>query len=109
MKIAVSATGESEDDLMSDKFGRCKYFIIFNEKTGVFEEIPNVTRDVQSGAGPKAVETLVAQGSNVLLAGHVGEKAAQALNLAGIKVVNCYEDNLSVKDAVDSFLKKNEM
>lgn len=109
MKIAVSATGESEDDLMSERFGRCNYFIIYNEKTREFEEIPNVSKDVQSGAGPKAVETIVAQGSDVLLAGHVGEKAAHALKSAGINVVNCYSDNVTVKDAVNKFLKVKDL
>ena len=105
MKIAVSSVGDSINDLMSDKFGRCNYFIIFNKKTKEFEAVPNLSKDVSGGAGPKAAELIISRGVKVLLTGHVGDKASNVLKKAEIKVTDCFSNNLKVKDAVANFLK----
>lgn len=79
MLIAVTSSGDSLDSLVNEKFGRCQYFIIVNADTMKYEVVPNPAENAQGGAGPKAAEVLVNKGVNVLLTGHVGDKAEEAL------------------------------
>ncbi len=106
MKIAVTSTGGSMDALVSEQFGRCQYFLIVDSETMKFEAISNLGEQIQSGAGPKAAELLINKGAQVLLTGYVGDKAEDALNRSGIKIVAGYKNTIKVKDAVENYLSK---
>lgn len=106
MKIAVTSTGGSLDALVSEKFGRCQYFLIVDSDTMKFEAVSNLGEQMQSGSGPKAAELIINRGAKVLLTGHVGDKAEDVLKRAGIKIVNGFTGNEKVKDAVNNYLKK---
>jgi predicted Fe-Mo cluster-binding NifX family protein len=41
MKIAISSTGPDLDDLLDPRFGRCRFFIIYNMETGIHEAKKN--------------------------------------------------------------------
>jgi predicted Fe-Mo cluster-binding NifX family protein len=105
-KIAVTSTGGSMDALVSEQFGRCRYFVIVDSKTMKFEAISNIGEQLQSGAGPKAAELIINNGAEVLLTGRVGDKAEEALKRGGIKIVDGFKSTTKVKDAVDSYLLK---
>ncbi|MBA4312353.1 MAG: dinitrogenase iron-molybdenum cofactor biosynthesis protein [Chlorobiaceae bacterium] len=106
MKIAVTSTGGSMDALVSEQFGRCQYFLIIDSETMKFEAVSNLGEQIQSGAGPKAAELIINKGAQVLLTGHVGDKAEDALNKSGIKIVAGYKNTIKVKDAVENYLSK---
>jgi predicted Fe-Mo cluster-binding NifX family protein len=106
MKIAITSTGGSMDSLVSEQFGRCQYFIIVDSDTMKFEAISNLGEQMQSGAGPKAAELIINKGAEVLLTGHVGDKAEAALKKTDIIVIDGLKGNLKVKDAVNGFLAK---
>lgn len=106
MKIAISSTGGSMDALVSEQFGRCQYFIIVDSETMKFEAVSNLGEQMQSGAGPKAAELILGIGAEVLLTGHVGDKAEEALKRGEIKIVDGFSNSIKVKDAVNSFLSK---
>lgn len=106
MKIAVTSTGGSLDALVSEKFGRCQYFLIVDSDTMKFEAVSNLGEQMQSGAGPRAAELIINKGAEVLLTGQVGDKAEEVLNKAGIKIATGYVSNEKVKDAVNKYLQK---
>jgi len=106
MKIAVSSTGGSLEALLSEQFGRCSYFIIFDSNSSKFEAISNLGENYQSGAGPKAASLIKERGAEVILTGHVGDKAEDALNRAGIRIVDGFASDLSVRDAITNFLSR---
>lgn len=105
MKIAVTSTGDSIDALVSEQFGRCQYFLIVDSDTMKFEAVSNLGEQMQSGAGPKAAELIINKGAEILLTGHVGDKAEEALKLGGIKIVSGFKNTTKVKDAVNSYLQ----
>ncbi|HPI36562.1 MAG TPA: NifB/NifX family molybdenum-iron cluster-binding protein [Ignavibacteriaceae bacterium] len=107
MKIAVTSTGGSLEALVSERFGRCPYFLIIDPETMKFEAVSNLGGQMESGAGPKAAELILNKGAEVLLTGHVGDKAEAVLKKANIKIVNGFTENMKVKDAVTAFLNKN--
>lgn len=41
MKIAVSSTGPGLNDLVDPRFGRCRYYIFYDESTGLHESKEN--------------------------------------------------------------------
>lgn len=106
MKIAVTSTGGSMDALVSEQFGRCQYFIIYDTETKKFEAISNLGEQMQSGAGPKAAELIISNGAEVLLTGHVGDKAEEALKRGGVKISDGFKGTIKVKDAINNFLSK---
>lgn len=106
MKIAVTSTGGSMDALVSEQFGRCQYFIIYDIETKKFEAISNLGEQMQSGAGPKAAELIISKGAEVLLTGHVGDKAEEALKRGGVKISDGFKGTIKVKDAINNFLSK---
>lgn len=108
MKIAITSTGGSLDALVSEKFGRCQYFLIIDSETMKFEAVSNLGEQMQNGAGPKAAELIIDKGAEVVLTGHVGDKAEDVLKRAGIKIVNGFTGNEKVKDALNNYLKSKE-
>ena len=106
MKIAVTSTGGSMDALVSEQFGRCQYLLIVDSNTLKFEAVSNLGEQMQSGAGPKAAELIINKGTEVLLTGHIGDKAEEVLKIGGVKIVDGYKGTIKVKDAVNSYLSK---
>lgn len=105
MKIAVSATGGSLDSLVSEKFGRCEYFLIVDSDTMKFGAISNLGGKMESGAGPKAAELVINKKADILLTGAVGDKAEAVLNSTNITVVTGVAGNIKVRDAVEQYKK----
>lgn len=105
MKIAVSATGGSLESLVSEKFGRCAYFLIVDSETMKFEAISNLGEKMQGGAGPKAAEQIIKKGAEVILTGSVGGNAEAALQSGSVKIISGISGTVKVKDAVADYLK----
>lgn len=108
MIIAITSTGNTFDSKVSDKFGRCRYFINIDPDTMQFDVIKNPAEQLQGGAGPKAAEIIINKGVNVLLTSHVGDKAEDALKRGNIKIYNYLTENLSVKEALNIYLSKQK-
>jgi len=87
LKVAVSATGTSLDAVVDPRFGRCPYFVIVETETMQFEAIPNVSQSEPRGAGIQSAQIIAGKGVKVVITGHVGPNAYQALSASGIRVV----------------------
>jgi predicted Fe-Mo cluster-binding NifX family protein len=108
MIVAITSTGNTLESKVSDKFGRCRYFIVIDPDTMKFEAIKNPADKLQGGAGPKAAETIIKKGIEVLLTGHVGDKAEDVLKRGNIKICDHLMENLSVKEALNIYLSKQK-
>ncbi len=87
MKIAVTSTGSTLDDMVDPHFGRCAYFLITDPQTLDFEALqnPNVTQ--AGGAGIQAAQLMADKGVSAVLTGNCGPNAFQVFNTAGIQVI----------------------
>ncbi len=108
MKIAVTSTGGSMESLVNEKFGRCQYFVFVDSDTMKFNAVSNLGEQMQSGAGPKAAELIILNGADALLTGHVGDKALEVLKRGNVKIVDGYDGNTKVKDAVNKYLNSGK-
>jgi len=87
MKIAISSQGNFPDSNVDPRFGRAKYFIIYDTETDSFDVIDNV-QNIQAaqGAGIQAAQNVANQNVELVISGNLGPKAYTTLNAAGIKI-----------------------
>jgi predicted Fe-Mo cluster-binding NifX family protein len=103
VKIIITAQGEKLDSLVDPRFGRATRFILYDTETASCEAISNAQgMDAAQGAGIKAAETISRHGAQVLITGHCGPNAFEALKAAGIKVVSGAE-GCTVAQALEKF------
>ena len=51
MKIAITSTGPKLEDKVDPRFGRCRYFILFDTDTNKFEALENTGAQGMGGVG----------------------------------------------------------
>lgn len=103
MKIAISSSGPSLNDMVDPRFGRAAGFVIADPETAESSYLDNGQAQMMGhGAGIQAAETIARSGAKYVLTGSVGPKAFQALSAAGIKVVQNME-GLTVAQAIERF------
>jgi len=88
MKIAITAMGNTLESDVDPRFGRAKFFAIYETDDGSVEFVDNEqSLNTPSGAGIQAGSNVVKSGAKVLITGNCGPKAFRTLDAAGIKVV----------------------
>ncbi|MCL6549106.1 MAG: hypothetical protein K6T30_09390, partial [Alicyclobacillus sp.] len=73
MKIAVTSQGREAESAVDPRFGRCKFFMVFDEATGKYTVLAN-EQNLQSaqGAGIQAAQHLIDHGVEVVITGNYG-------------------------------------
>jgi predicted DNA-binding protein (UPF0251 family)/predicted Fe-Mo cluster-binding NifX family protein len=100
-RIAICASGESPSSSVDGRFGRCAYFMLWDDEQGSFEAISNSGPELNQGAGNGAAKELLRRGAGTLICNRVGPKAFTVLQKAGVKV---YEAGEGIN--VESVLKQ---
>ena len=101
MKIAVTSTGPTLDDLVEARFGRCAYFLIIDPDSMELEALPNPNLSLGGGAGPQSAQLMANQGVSIVLTGNCGPNAFQTFGAAGIEVITGVSGK--VRQAVEQF------
>jgi predicted Fe-Mo cluster-binding NifX family protein len=102
MKIAVSAMGTDLESPVNPRFGRSSGFVVYDTQNRQAQYLDNSANlSLQQGAGIKAAKMIADSGAEVLIAGQLGPKAAQALERAKIRVYHCSSG--SVGEAIEQF------
>jgi predicted Fe-Mo cluster-binding NifX family protein len=89
MKIAISSTGPGPDDQIDLRFGRCRYFVLVDSETDIFEFLDNEAAALRGGAGLQAAQMLAEAGVKAVISGNIGPNAISVLEVAGIKSYHC--------------------
>jgi predicted Fe-Mo cluster-binding NifX family protein len=87
MRIALSAQQNNLQALIDPRFGRAQFFILYDTETGDFT-VHNNDQNLNAvqGAGIQAAQNVARLGADAVITGHVGPKAFNTLQAAGIKV-----------------------
>jgi predicted Fe-Mo cluster-binding NifX family protein len=101
MKIAISSRGNALESEVDPRFGRCQFFIVYDDGSGDFEALNNSAQSAAGGAGIRAAQTVIQNGANVVLTGNVGPNAFQALEAGGVSVFT--GANGTVREAVEQY------
>ncbi|HPJ01796.1 MAG TPA: NifB/NifX family molybdenum-iron cluster-binding protein [Candidatus Limiplasma sp.] len=103
MKIAVSATGNSMDSQMDQRFGRAASFIIVQTETMEFEALDNNASASAGGAGISAAQMIADKDVKAVITGNVGPNAMNVLKAASIEIYKGL--NATVKENVEQYNK----
>jgi predicted Fe-Mo cluster-binding NifX family protein len=107
MKITVSARGKTLDSDMDPRFGRSAGFVLYDTETGQTVYLDNSAQlGLAQGTGIKAAQVIADAGTDVLITGQMGPKAAQVLSRSGIKL---YVGTGGTVQAVIQALERNEL
>jgi len=100
-KIAVAANSKDATASISNKAGKCPYYLIFDGKGELIEVVGNPYKDVQSGAGPQTADFLAGKGVTTVIAGSFGDKMIGAMKSNGMEF---FQLEGVIKDAVGKVL-----
>lgn len=102
-KIAVSSQGRNLESKVDPRFGRAAFFLVVDSDTNEFIVLDNnQARDMSQGAGIQAAELVARSGAKTIVSGMIGPKAWDALNAAGLEIVQ--EASGTVSEAVQGYL-----
>ena len=103
MKIAVTSLGETINSPVDQRFGRARYFILYDTETEEWTAHDNKQNlNSAQGAGIQAGQRIAEIGAEVLITGHCGPKAFATLRAGHINVYP--EASGTVIEAISAFL-----
>ena len=102
VKLAVSSGGRSLESNVEPRFGRCRFFIVYDSESSNFEVLDNGGESAPGGAGVQAAQSVARSGAEVVITGNVGPNAFKALEAAGLSVFTGVGG--SVQQAIDRYL-----
>lgn len=101
MKIAVSATGNTMESRMDQRFGRAASFIVVETETMDFKAVDNAAAASSGGAGISAAQMVADTGVEAVVTGNVGPNAMNVLKAANIAIYR--GSAATVKENVELF------
>ncbi|NJE25105.1 dinitrogenase iron-molybdenum cofactor [Thermococcus sp. MV5] len=108
MRIGISSsTNGGLEDTIAPVFARAPVFTIVDVENGEIKNVrvlQNQAAYAGGGAGPIAVQTLINEGVDTIIASQIGPNAMSAIQAAGIKYYT-FPAGTSIKEAVDRIIK----
>ena len=86
MKICFSASGKDEKSMLNPRFGRCSYFLIFDDKDEKWVMVNNQAAPAFRGAGISAAQKIVDLGCKTIVTGNMGPNAFNVMSASGVKI-----------------------
>lgn len=106
MKIAISTTGKTTENLLDVRFGRCEYFQIHDTENGEIKILENEGKDASGGAGIVASNQLIEEKVDVIITGNLGPNAFELIEKAEIKAYKCM--SIAISSVLEEY-KKGEL
>jgi predicted Fe-Mo cluster-binding NifX family protein/predicted DNA-binding protein (UPF0251 family) len=102
MKIAITSTDGTMEGMVDERFGRARKIIVYDVGTDNFEVAENSTQmNLAQGAGIQAAQNVVNLGVGTVISGHLGPKAFQVLQVAGVEAYSAV--NMTVANAIKNY------
>ncbi len=101
MRIAITSRGNSLESALDQRFGHCKYFVIYDKQTGAVEIIPNPYCEVEEQAGTLAVKLLSSKNVSKIVSGEFGIKVKPILDSLNIQMIMYKNQNISIGKVIE--------
>lgn len=102
MKVAVTAQDKELSSEIDLRFGRAKWLIVVDTKTGDCEAHDNIVNlNAVQGAGIQTGKNIANLGVEAVITGSVGPNAFKTLNAAEVKIFLAQKQ--TVQEALESF------
>ena len=100
MKVAISSKGDTLDSEMDSRFGRCKFFAIYDSENKSTQFVENTAASLTEGAGPAALQLLTAQGVTKLVSGNFGMKIKTLSSDVSVQLI-VMRENHTIKNIIN--------
>lgn len=107
MKIAITSTGNSLEDKLDSRFGRCSYFVVFDTESQATEFIPNPNNENVEGAGSASVQLVASKGVKKVVSGEFGIKVKSVFDSLKIQLVILNDPEKKISDIIELLNHKN--
>ncbi len=97
MKVAISSLGQTLDDQIDFRFGRCTQYLIVDTADMSFKVLANSAQNEGHGAGISASQAIINEGITAVITGQVGPNAYRTLAAANIAI---YTSKGSIRSAL---------
>lgn len=102
MKLLVTSTTDNKNQRIDKRFGRAKYFTIYNTEDNSYKYIENEGKLQSNGAGSFASQQIINLDVDIVITGNVGPKALTVLKSAAIQAFKTEE--VTVEKAINAYL-----
>ncbi len=103
MKTAIASTGNALDSKVDRRFGRCAFFVIYDDESRSTEFIANPHKDDEEGAGPAAVQLVTSRNAGQIVSGEFGIKIKPLLDSQRIRMIVVQDEEKDI-DAIIELL-----
>ncbi|OPZ97183.1 MAG: Dinitrogenase iron-molybdenum cofactor [Bacteroidetes bacterium ADurb.Bin408] len=100
MKIAITSTGNTLNEVLDERFGRCAFFVIYDTEKKTTEFLQNPHAEADSGAGPAAVQFIAERGVSKIISGEFGFKIKSLLDSLKIQMIVIKEPNRKINEII---------
>ena len=101
MKIAITSTGNRLESRLDQRFGRCRFFVIYDVESKSLEFIPNPNIDLEEGAGPASVQLLAGRNVKKIVSGEFGQKIKSLLDSLRIQMIVVRDHEKEINEIID--------
>lgn len=101
MKVAITSTGDNLDSPMDQRFGRCAWFVIYDDETKGVEILPNPNKEALDGAGPAAVQLVASRKVSKIVSGEFGIKIKSLLDSMKIQMIVLKDQEKTVREIIE--------
>lgn len=105
MKVAITSTGNNLGSKLDQRFGRCAFFVIYDNETKGMEFLPNPNKDALEGAGPASVQLVAGRDVNKIISGEFGIKIKSLLDSLKIQMIVLKEPERTIQEIIDMLNK----
>jgi predicted Fe-Mo cluster-binding NifX family protein len=106
MKLAIASQGNTLGHAISQQFGHCAYYVIYDKVTGALEISPNPFRDAPKQAGRQAAKWLANKDVKTLVAGDFGQKIQPLLDQLRMQLIMIRKPETRVQDIINLLIQK---
>jgi len=101
MRVAITSQGNSLESKVDQRFGHCKFFLIYDSQTGALEIIPNPYCEAEEQAGTLAVKLLSSKNVNKIISGEFGIKVKPILDSLNIQMIIYKNQNIAIGEIIE--------
>ncbi len=103
MLIAITSEGMDPDSLVTEKFGRTPFIIIYDTEKSTFESLRNPYTKIFGGAGIQTSQFIIEKNVAAVITIEIGIPPFRLIESAGVEVYSC--SKMQVKEVADQFVE----
>ncbi|MCD4697557.1 MAG: hypothetical protein K8S16_15130 [Bacteroidales bacterium] len=101
MITIITSIGNSLDSAFDLRFGRARFFCVYNESTKDIQFIENLYKNTNGSIGANAVEKMIELGAKKIISGDFGPRAKELLGKVDIQLVILPNENKTIQDIIN--------